>query len=89
MFGLFPVTLNFHLESHKYVMKTIPLTKILSLYFVVVVFLRNKTLHEVAAYLKLLPSPDDVGVENNREFLLEMLVRLPCNKKYCILFFVA
>lgn len=35
----------------------------------------NKTLHEVAAYLKLLPSPDDVGVENNREFLLEMLVR--------------
>lgn len=84
MFGLFLVTLKFHLESHKYVMKTIPLTKILSLYF-----FRNKTLHEVAAYLKLLPSPDDVGVENNREFLLEMLVRLPCNKKYCILFFVA
>nr|XP_058954982.1 RNA helicase aquarius-like [Pocillopora verrucosa] len=36
--------------------------------------LSNKTLHEVAAYLKLLPSPDDVGVESNREFLLEMLV---------------
>lgn len=34
----------------------------------------NKTLHEVAAYLKLLPSPDDAGVEGNREFLLEMLV---------------
>ena len=61
-------------------MKTIPLTKILSLcFFVVFFFLRNKTLHEVAAYLKLLPSPDDVGVESNREFLLEMLVRLLCN----------
>lgn len=36
--------------------------------------LSNKTLHEVAAYLKLLPSPDNAGVENNREFLLEMLV---------------
>ena len=36
---------------------------------------RNKTLHEVAAYLKLLPSPDEAGVEGNREFLLEMLVR--------------
>ena len=36
---------------------------------------RNKTLHEVAAYLKLLPSPDEAGVESNREFLLEMLVR--------------
>lgn len=36
--------------------------------------LSNKTLHEVASYLKLLPAPDDVGVESNREFLLEMLV---------------
>ncbi|XP_067030979.1 RNA helicase aquarius-like [Acropora muricata] len=36
--------------------------------------LSNKTLHEVAAYLKLLPSPDEAGVESNREFLLEMLV---------------
>ena len=36
---------------------------------------RNKTLHEVASYLKLLPSPDEAGVESNREFLLEMLVR--------------
>jgi len=35
---------------------------------------RNKTLHEVASYLKLLPSPDEAGVEGNREFLLEMLV---------------
>ena len=37
---------------------------------------RNKTLHEVASYLKLLPAPDVVGVEANREFLLEMLVRI-------------
>ncbi|KAJ7384680.1 hypothetical protein OS493_020261 [Desmophyllum pertusum] len=36
--------------------------------------LSNKTLHEVASYLKLLPSPDEAGVESNREFLLEMLV---------------
>ena len=37
---------------------------------------RNKTLHEVASYLKLLPAPDVAGVEANREFLLEMLVRI-------------
>ena len=37
---------------------------------------RNKTLHEVASYLKLLPAPEVAGVEANREFLLEMLVRI-------------
>ncbi|EDO34933.1 predicted protein [Nematostella vectensis] len=36
--------------------------------------LSNKTLHKVAAYLKLLPSPDESAQEEDREFLLEMLV---------------
>ncbi|XP_048583484.1 RNA helicase aquarius-like [Nematostella vectensis] len=36
--------------------------------------LSNKTLHKVAAYLKLLPSPDEKAQEEDREFLLEMLV---------------
>ena len=37
---------------------------------------RNKTLHEIAAYLKLLPPPDDDEAKSNRTFLLQLLVSI-------------